>query len=99
MLMFLTCDIESKFLHVKSDRKAGTRNAGVEKPSRGCGYSSFSITQDLAASDATAYGTNPISPLGPTAEASTSSNASMHVSNKHATYRHTCGFYIATLVA
>ncbi len=60
--------------------KAGPRNAGVEKPSRGRGYSSFSITQDLAASDATAYGTDPISPLGPTAETSASSNASMHVS-------------------
>ncbi|KAA6419179.1 MAG: hypothetical protein FRX49_10919 [Trebouxia sp. A1-2] len=68
----------SKWLCCTSRTEDDKPQSGVEKPSRGRGYSSFSITQDLAASDATAYGAVPISPLGPTAEASASSNASMH---------------------
>ncbi|DBB00250.1 TPA: hypothetical protein ACH3X1_014079 [Trebouxia sp. C0004] len=68
----------SKWLCCISRTENDIPQPGVEKPSRGRGYSSFSITQDLAASDATAYGTVPISPLGPTVEASASSNASMH---------------------
>lgn len=67
--------------HVTPAQMTLTTAAGqeLEKPSRMRGYSSFSITQDLAASDATAYGKESLPPMGPNAEASGSSNASMHV--------------------